>query len=61
MFRSASQSDRDVICSKAASGARRLLRLEAVLEAGVEELYHLLFLEVKRCTSGSIPSILVSS
>lgn len=33
--------------SKAVSGARRVFRLEAVLEAGVEELHDLLFLKVE--------------
>ncbi|XP_075883996.1 steroidogenic acute regulatory protein, mitochondrial [Nelusetta ayraudi] len=41
------ESDGDVISSKAVAGARRVFRLEAILEAGVEELYDLLFLKVE--------------
>lgn len=43
----ASQADGDVISSKATPGAGRVFRLEAVLEASVEELYELLFAKVE--------------
>lgn len=41
------QSDGDVICSKVMPGARKVFRLEAVLEASVDELYDLLFVRVE--------------
>ncbi|XP_068161443.1 steroidogenic acute regulatory protein, mitochondrial [Antennarius striatus] len=41
------ESDGDVICSKMMPGARKVFRLEAVLEASVEELYDLLFVRVE--------------
>ena len=41
------QSTGDVICSKAMPGARKVFRLEAVLEAGVDELYDILFTRVE--------------
>lgn len=41
------QSDRDVIRSKVLPGARKVFRLEAVLEASVEELYDILFVRVE--------------
>ncbi|KAF7648464.1 hypothetical protein LDENG_00156610 [Lucifuga dentata] len=37
----------DVICSKVMSGARKVFRLEAVLEASVEELYDILFVKME--------------
>lgn len=37
----------DMICSKVVPGARRVFRLEAVLDAGVDELYDLLFVRVE--------------
>ncbi|KAF3853703.1 hypothetical protein F7725_014391 [Dissostichus mawsoni] len=37
------ESEGDVICSKVVAGAGKVFRLEAVLEASVEELYDLLF------------------
>nr|AGV29989.1 steroidogenic acute regulatory protein isoform 2 [Paralichthys olivaceus] len=41
------ESNGDVICSKVMPGARKVFRLEAVLEAGVDELYDLLFTRVE--------------
>lgn len=41
------QSDGDVICSKVMPGAGRVFRLEAVVEASVDELYDLLFVKVE--------------
>ncbi|CAJ1080301.1 steroidogenic acute regulatory protein%2C mitochondrial [Xyrichtys novacula] len=41
------ESNGDVICSKVIPGARRVFRLEAVLEGSVEELYDLLFVRVE--------------
>uniref|UniRef100_A0A671XGV9 START domain-containing protein 1 n=1 Tax=Sparus aurata TaxID=8175 RepID=A0A671XGV9_SPAAU len=41
------ESDRDVIRSKVLPGARKVFRLEAVLEASVEELYDILFVRVE--------------
>ncbi|CAB1416751.1 unnamed protein product [Pleuronectes platessa] len=41
------ESTGDVICSKAMPGARKVFRLEAVLEAGVDELYDILFTRVE--------------
>ncbi|XP_068611042.1 steroidogenic acute regulatory protein, mitochondrial [Brachionichthys hirsutus] len=41
------ESGGDVICSKVMPGARKVFRLEAVLEASVEELYDLLFVRVE--------------
>ncbi|XP_071763953.2 steroidogenic acute regulatory protein, mitochondrial [Centroberyx gerrardi] len=37
----------DVICSKVIAGARKVFRLEAVLEASAEELYDILFVKVE--------------
>ncbi|XP_029933987.1 steroidogenic acute regulatory protein, mitochondrial [Myripristis murdjan] len=37
----------DVICSKVMAGARRVFRLEAILEASAEELYDILFVKVE--------------
>uniref|UniRef100_A0A4W6EWR4 START domain-containing protein 1 n=1 Tax=Lates calcarifer TaxID=8187 RepID=A0A4W6EWR4_LATCA len=37
----------DVICSKVMPGARKVFRLEAILEASVDELYNLLFIRVE--------------
>lgn len=42
------QSDGDVICSKVLPGARKVFRLEAVLEASVDELYDILFVRVEQ-------------
>lgn len=63
LFRSASQSDGDVISSKAVSGTRRVFRLEAILEAGVEELHDLLFLKVEEMHrwNPSVQQVKVSS
>ena len=36
-----------MICSKVMPGAQRVFRLEAVLEASVDELYNLLFVKVE--------------
>uniref|UniRef100_A0A3Q1FCE1 START domain-containing protein 1 n=1 Tax=Acanthochromis polyacanthus TaxID=80966 RepID=A0A3Q1FCE1_9TELE len=41
------ESNGDVICSKVMPGARKVFKLEAVLEASVEELYDLLFVRVE--------------
>ncbi|KAK5850972.1 hypothetical protein PBY51_001800 [Eleginops maclovinus] len=41
------ESEGDVICSKVLPGAGKVFRLEAVLEASVEELYDLLFVRVE--------------
>ncbi|XP_024913653.1 steroidogenic acute regulatory protein, mitochondrial isoform X3 [Cynoglossus semilaevis] len=41
------ESNGDVICSKVIPGARTVFRLEAVLEASVDELYDLLFARVE--------------
>ncbi|XP_027145487.1 steroidogenic acute regulatory protein, mitochondrial isoform X1 [Larimichthys crocea] len=41
------ETNGDVICSKVISGARKVFRLEAVLEASVDELYDLLFVRVE--------------
>ncbi|KAM7381509.1 hypothetical protein PAMA_012381 [Pampus argenteus] len=41
------QSNGDVICSKVMPGARKVFRLEAVLEASLDELYDLLFVRVE--------------
>uniref|UniRef100_A0A3Q3WZS9 START domain-containing protein 1 n=1 Tax=Mola mola TaxID=94237 RepID=A0A3Q3WZS9_MOLML len=41
------ESNGDVIRSKVMPGARRVFRLEAVLEASVDELYNLLFVKVE--------------
>ncbi|XP_058476251.1 steroidogenic acute regulatory protein, mitochondrial [Solea solea] len=41
------ESNGDVICSKVIPGARKVFRLEAVLEASVDELYDLLFARVE--------------
>lgn len=41
------ESNGDVICSKVMSGDRKVFRLEAVLEASVDELYDLLFVRVE--------------
>nr|AYN77822.1 steroidogenic acute regulatory protein 2 [Scatophagus argus] len=41
------ESGGDVICSKVMPGARKVFRLEAVLEASVDELYDLLFVRVE--------------
>ncbi|KAI3365189.1 hypothetical protein L3Q82_010284 [Scortum barcoo] len=41
------ESNGDVICSKMMPGARKVFRLEAVLEASVDELYDLLFVRVE--------------
>ncbi|XP_034564329.1 steroidogenic acute regulatory protein, mitochondrial [Notolabrus celidotus] len=41
------ESNGDVICSKLMPGARRVFRLEAVLDGSVEELYNLLFVRVE--------------
>ncbi|XP_035525276.1 steroidogenic acute regulatory protein, mitochondrial [Morone saxatilis] len=41
------ESDGDVICSKVMPGARKVFRLEAVLEASMDELYDLLFVRVE--------------
>ncbi|XP_074519808.1 steroidogenic acute regulatory protein, mitochondrial [Halichoeres trimaculatus] len=41
------ESNGDVICSKLMPGARRVFRLEAVLEGSMEELYDLLFVRVE--------------
>ncbi len=41
------QSDGDVICSKVMPGGRKVFRLEAVLDAGLDELYDLLFVKVE--------------
>ncbi|XP_049420290.1 steroidogenic acute regulatory protein, mitochondrial [Epinephelus fuscoguttatus] len=41
------ESNGDVICSKVMPGARKVFRLEAVLEASVDELYDLLFVRVE--------------
>uniref|UniRef100_A0A3B4YSK3 START domain-containing protein 1 n=1 Tax=Seriola lalandi dorsalis TaxID=1841481 RepID=A0A3B4YSK3_SERLL len=41
------ENNGDVICSKVMPGARKVFRLEAVLEAGVDELYDLLFVRVE--------------
>ncbi|KAM4624087.1 steroidogenic acute regulatory protein [Polymixia lowei] len=37
----------DVICSKVMAGPRKVFRLEAVLEANIEELYKILFVQVE--------------
>lgn len=36
-----------MICSKVLPGARKVFRLEAVLEGSVDELYNLLFVRVE--------------
>lgn len=41
------QSNGDVICSKVMPGGRKVFRMDAVLEAGVDELYDLLFARVE--------------
>lgn len=41
------QNNGDVICSKLIPGARKVFRLEAELEASVDELYDLLFVRVE--------------
>ncbi|XP_042364399.1 steroidogenic acute regulatory protein, mitochondrial [Plectropomus leopardus] len=41
------ESNGDVICSKVMPGAGKVFRLEAVLEASVDELYDLLFVRVE--------------
>uniref|UniRef100_A0A8C4NTX5 START domain-containing protein 1 n=1 Tax=Dicentrarchus labrax TaxID=13489 RepID=A0A8C4NTX5_DICLA len=41
------EGDGDVICSKVMPGARKVFRLEAVLEASMDELYELLFVRVE--------------
>ncbi|XP_026207540.1 steroidogenic acute regulatory protein, mitochondrial [Anabas testudineus] len=41
------ESNGDVICSKMMPGAKKVFRLEAVLEASMEELYDLLFVRVE--------------
>ncbi|XP_033963827.1 steroidogenic acute regulatory protein, mitochondrial isoform X1 [Pseudochaenichthys georgianus] len=41
------ESEGEVICSKVVAGAGKVFRLEAVLEASVEELYDLLFVRVE--------------
>ncbi|XP_073346190.1 steroidogenic acute regulatory protein, mitochondrial [Pagrus major] len=41
------ESDGDVICSKVLPGARKVFRLEAVLDASVDELYDILFVRVE--------------
>ncbi|KAK2820491.1 hypothetical protein Q5P01_023450 [Channa striata] len=41
------ESNGDVICSKVMPGARKVFRLETVLEASVDELYDLLFVRVE--------------
>ncbi|XP_040885107.1 steroidogenic acute regulatory protein [Toxotes jaculatrix] len=41
------ENNGDVICSKVMLGARKVFRLEAVLEASVDELYDLLFVRVE--------------
>uniref|UniRef100_H3BWB3 START domain-containing protein 1 n=1 Tax=Tetraodon nigroviridis TaxID=99883 RepID=H3BWB3_TETNG len=41
------ESNGDVIYSKVMPGGRRVFRLESVLEAGVDELYDILFLRVE--------------
>ncbi|XP_029312220.1 steroidogenic acute regulatory protein, mitochondrial [Cottoperca gobio] len=41
------ESDGDVICSKVMPGAGKVFRLEAILEASVDELYDLLFVRVE--------------
>uniref|UniRef100_A0A3Q3AV33 START domain-containing protein 1 n=1 Tax=Kryptolebias marmoratus TaxID=37003 RepID=A0A3Q3AV33_KRYMA len=41
------ESNGDVICSKVIPGSRTVFRLEAVLEASVDELYDLLFVRVE--------------
>lgn len=51
-----SQSDGDVICSRVTPAARRVFRLEAVLEASVEQLYDLLFVRVEEMNQWN-PSI----
>ncbi|XP_028989262.1 steroidogenic acute regulatory protein, mitochondrial [Betta splendens] len=41
------ESNGDVICSKMMPGAKRIFRLEAVLEASVDQLHELLFVRVE--------------
>ncbi|XP_044034022.1 steroidogenic acute regulatory protein, mitochondrial [Siniperca chuatsi] len=41
------ESNGDVICSKVMPGARKVFRLETVLEASVDELYNILFVRVE--------------
>uniref|UniRef100_A0A8D2ZJ75 START domain-containing protein 1 n=1 Tax=Scophthalmus maximus TaxID=52904 RepID=A0A8D2ZJ75_SCOMX len=41
------ESNGDVICSKVMPGGRKVFRMDAVLEAGVDELYDLLFARVE--------------
>uniref|UniRef100_A0A665X7I3 START domain-containing protein 1 n=1 Tax=Echeneis naucrates TaxID=173247 RepID=A0A665X7I3_ECHNA len=41
------ESNGDVICSKVMSGARKVFRLEAVLDTSVDELHDLLFVRVE--------------
>nr|XP_020460944.1 steroidogenic acute regulatory protein, mitochondrial-like isoform X1 [Monopterus albus] len=41
------ESNGDVICSKVMPGARKVFRLEAVLEASIDDLYDLLFVRVE--------------
>ncbi|XP_054454364.1 steroidogenic acute regulatory protein, mitochondrial [Anoplopoma fimbria] len=41
------ESEGDVICSKVIPGARKVFRLEAVMDASVEELYDILFVRVE--------------
>lgn len=47
MFVTPLQNNGDVICSKVIPGAGKIFRLEAVLEASVDELYDLLFVRVE--------------
>lgn len=47
MFVAPFKSNGDVICSKVMPGARKVFRIEAVLEASVDELYDLLFVRVE--------------
>lgn len=41
------QSEGDVICSKVIPGTGKVFRLEAVLDASVDELYDILFVRVE--------------
>ncbi|GAA6214372.1 steroidogenic acute regulatory protein, mitochondrial-like [Lates japonicus] len=41
------EANGDVICSKVMPGARKVFRLEAILEGSVDELYNLLFIRVE--------------
>lgn len=63
VFSSPLKSNGDVICSKVMPGARKVFRLEAVLEASVDELYDLLFVRVEEMHqwNPSIHHIKVSS